>query len=192
MKSEEVKRNTSIEEHQYDGIHELENRPPPWIMWLFYITVFWSAFYMAVFHVLKIGDLQEVEYDKEVVMAESFKKQNTANSTFDEQNIVLLKDNNDLQKGKELYDTKTCVTCHGASAEGNAVGPNLTDEYWLNGGKPENIFKIIKYGNTIKGMMAYKDQLTDTEMQQLTSYILVNLVGSNPPNPKAPQGEKQN
>ena len=26
-------------EHSYDGIQELDNRPPPWIMWLFYITV---------------------------------------------------------------------------------------------------------------------------------------------------------
>jgi cytochrome c oxidase cbb3-type subunit 3 len=180
-----------IEDHDYDGIKELDNNPPPWIMWILYITIFWSAFYLAVFHVLKIGDLQETEYIKEIEKANIQKELISQSNTFDEENILLLESETDLNAGKELFISKTCVTCHGNLGEGNAIGPNLTDEYWLLGSSPSDVFKTIKYGNSIKGMTAFKDQLTDANMQQLTSYILVKLQGTNPPNAKEPQGEKK-
>jgi len=178
-----------LEDHDYDGIKELDNNPPPWIMWLFYITVFWSAFYMVIFHVLKVGDLQEAEYDKEIAIAEAQKQELAKTNTFDEQNVAILETTEDLAAGKDLYASKNCAACHGASGEGNAVGPNLTDEYWLNGGTSVEVFKAIKHGIPAKGMTPFKDQLSDIQIQQLTSYTLVTLKGSNPANAKAAQGE---
>jgi len=193
MEVNEKEKKVLIEDHDYDGIKELDNNPPPWIMWLFYITVFWSAFYLVVFHVLKVGDLQEAEYDKEIAKADLIKKETAKTSTFDEQNVAVLETSEALEAGKSLYASKTCNTCHGAEGEGNAVGPNLTDEYWLNGnGTANDVFKVIKHGNAAKGMTPFKDQLTDVQIQQLTSFVLVTLKGSNPPNAKAAQGNKVN
>ena len=44
-----------------------------------------------------------------------------------------------------------CVPCHGEHAQG-VVGPNLTDDYWLHGGKINDLFKTVKYGVLTKGM----------------------------------------
>jgi len=190
MEIKENERNALIEEHDYDGIKELDNKPPPWIMWLFYITIFWAVMYLVVFHVLKIGKLQDQEYVEEVNKATILQQQLAATKTFDETNVVLLTDDASLSLGKEMFTAKTCVTCHGSQGEGNAIGPNLTDEYWISGNTPNDVFKTIKYGNAIKGMTPFKDQLNDEKIQQLVSYVLVSLKGSNPPNAKAPQGEK--
>ena len=69
------------------------------------------------------------------------------------------------------------------------VGPNLTDEYWLHGGGIKDVFKVIKNGVPDKGMIAWGSQLTPTQISNTANYIL-SLKGTNPPNAKAPQGEK--
>lgn len=182
-------------DHSYDGIQELDNRPPPWIMWLLYITIIWSALYLGYYHLFWQEDVgpQDKEYLEELAEAAKMQEKRKADQPetagFDESKIAVLNDEASLTEGKEIFEAKGCAACHGALGEGNAVGPNLTDQAWINGGEAEDVFKIIKYGNTAKGMMPYKAQLKDEEIQKLTSWILVKLKGSNPPNAKAPEGQ---
>jgi len=82
-----------------------------------------------------------------------------------------------------------CMACHGIQLEGNAIGPNLVDEYWISGCSFEDVFNIIKNGNVSKGMTAFKMQLSDARIQKVASYVL-SLQGTNPPNAKAAQGDK--
>lgn len=51
--------------HSYDGIQELDNKLPPWWLYLFYITIIWSVLYMIHYHVIGTGDSSYVEYMKE-------------------------------------------------------------------------------------------------------------------------------
>ena len=76
---------------------------------------------------------------------------------------------------------------HVAAGQG-AIGPNLTDAYWIHGGDVKDIFKTIKYGVIEKGMTPWQDQLKPNEMQAVSSYIL-SLQGTNPEGAKEPQGE---
>jgi len=172
---------------EYDGIKELNNKLPPWLTWLFYITIFFAGFYLVHYHVYKQGDLQDAEYIKEVASVQLLKADTVG---LDEANIQLLNDDASIAAGANLYKQKICFTCHGQLGEGNAVGPNLTDEYWINGGKPSDVFKVLKYGIIQKGMSAYKDQMTDQQILEVGSFIFKKLQGSNPPNAKAPQGQK--
>ena len=55
--------------HEYDGIKELDNRLPKWWLWLFYITIIFAVVYFTRFHIIKTGDPQAVEYEKEVAAA---------------------------------------------------------------------------------------------------------------------------
>jgi cytochrome c oxidase cbb3-type subunit 3 len=71
---------------------------------------------------------------------------------------------------------------------GGLVGPNLTDEYWINGGDVKNIYQTIKVGVPAKGMIAWQLVFSQKQMQQIASFILT-LQGSNPPGGKAPEGE---
>lgn len=188
MDIQDKEKDLLIKDFDFDGIKEFDNPPPPWIMWMFYISIFFSALYLAHYHWVKQGDLQDERYEK--IMAEVEKEKKQVETDFDESEIKLLKSEQDLAEGKKLYTQSTCNVCHGNLGEGNTIGPNLTDEYWLNGGSPEQVFRIIKYGNSAKGMTPFKDQLTNEKILQLTSYILIELKGTNPPNAKEPQGEK--
>jgi cytochrome c oxidase cbb3-type subunit 3 len=70
------------------------------------------------------------------------------------------------------------------------VGPNLTDDYWLHGGNIKSVFKTIKYGITAKGMPNWDKQLSPKQLSDVSNYIKT-LHGTNPPNGKEPQGEKE-
>ena len=174
-------------EHEFDGIKELNNPPPPWIMYLFYITVVFSVGYWIYYHVAGIGDLQEQEYLSE--MKEEDANVAISKAATSSLEIVLLTDEESLNNGENLFKEKTCIVCHGSQGGGNAIGPNLTDNYWINGNTIENVFEMVKNGKPTKGMTPFKDQMTEKQMLEVSSYILGRLVGSTPDNPKDPQGE---
>lgn len=174
-------------DHEYDGIRELDNDLPPWWRVGFYITIVIAFVYMIHYHVIRTGDLQLAEYNKELEqaeynMAESRKK--SANLV-DETNVRMLKDEQSLAKGKELF-ISNCAACHGKFGEGG-VGPNMTDEYWIHGGSIKDVFKTIKYGVVEKGMKSWEADFSPSQMNQLASYI-ETLVGTNPSNGKEKQG----
>lgn len=190
-----VTRSTPIEkeseimlDHDYDGIRELDNRIPPWFSWLFYVTIIFAVWYMIHYHVLGTGKLQAEEYEAEVQLAELKRAELIRTGAFiNEETVTLLTEASDLQAGKAIYDAN-CVACHGQYGEG-LVGPNLTDGYYVHGGGIKNVFKVVKYGVPAKGMIAWQSQLSPNQMQEVSSYI-ISLLGTNPPNPKAPEGEK--
>lgn len=176
--------------HEYDGIRELDNSLPPWWLWLFYGTIIWAAVYLWYYHVSDKGPSQEQEYIAAMEMGEAEKAKylSTQANAVDEKTVTLLTDAAAIAEGKELFAANTCKTCHGENLEGNAIGPNLTDKYWLHGGSINDVFKTIKYGVPEKGMVSWQAQIKPGSMQKIASYIL-SLQGSNPANPKAPQGD---
>lgn len=178
-------------DHDYDGIQELDNSLPPWWKWMFYITIVWAFFYLVNYHVVPIwneGKHQAALYDDEIEegkrQLEEYKLK--AADFVDETTVTMVTDAAVIAKGKAKFD-EVCAACHGNQGQGE-VGPNLTDEYWLHGGDIQSVFKIIKYGVPEKGMISWQDQLKPSEMQAVASYILT-LQGTNPANPKEPQGE---
>lgn len=176
--------------HEYDGIRELNNRLPPWWLYGFYATILFAGIYLWRFHVSHNGPSSKQEYESAVARAEIkvqeyLKKKGEA---VDENTVTLLTSADDIAAGKAIFtDPSKCPACHNPDGGGNAVGPNLTDEYWLYGGSVKNIFKTIKYG-TSKGMRSWKDDLSAKQIAQVTSYVL-SLKGTKPANPREPQGE---
>ncbi len=175
-------------DHAYDGIRELDNKLPPWWVAMFYITIAFAVVYFGYFHISGYGKgsreiyAQEMEDAKEAVAAYLASQA----EQIDETNVMALTDESALSLGKSIY-TANCVACHGVYGEGG-VGPNFTDQYWLHGGDIKDLFKTIKYGVPEKGMISWKSQLRAGDMQKVASYILT-FQGTNPPNPKEPQGE---
>lgn len=174
--------------HNYDGIQELDNVLPPWWINLFYVTILFGVIYLVRFHI--VGDNNQAqEFDKEMAEAkiavEEYKK--TAKDLIDESSVTLLTEPADLAKGKAIF-TANCAACHRPDA-GGAIGPNLTDEFWLLGGGIKNVFHTITNGGRDgKGMVAWKGTLKPSEIQEVASYVL-SLQGSKPADPKEPQGD---
>ncbi|MCM4162560.1 MULTISPECIES: cbb3-type cytochrome c oxidase N-terminal domain-containing protein [unclassified Arenibacter] len=178
-----------ILDHNYDGIRELDNNLPPWWVYMFYATIIFGVVYLARFHVFN-DYTQDMEYDREVAEAqiaiEAYKK--TAKGLVDANTVELLTDASDIKAGGAIYSAN-CVACHMPDG-GGGIGPNLTDEYWILGGGIKNVFQTISEGGRNgKGMIAWKQTLKPAEIAQVASYILSEIHGKAPANPKAAEGE---
>ncbi|WP_445383226.1 cbb3-type cytochrome c oxidase N-terminal domain-containing protein [Robiginitalea sp. IMCC43444] len=177
-----------ILDHNYDGIRELDNKLPPWWVYLFYVTIIFGVVYLARFHVF--GDYtQDEEFEMEIAEArmaiEEYKK--NAKDLVDVNTVTLLTEAADLQAGENIFVTN-CAVCHKVDG-GGGIGPNLTDDYWILGGGIRNVFNTISEGGRAgKGMVAWKTNLKPAEMAQVASYVLT-MHGTNPVDAKDPEGE---
>jgi cytochrome c oxidase cbb3-type subunit III len=174
--------------HDYDGIKELDNNLPPWWVYLFYACIVFAVVYLVRFEIMG-ADNQEMELKNEMAQAQidiaEYKK--TAPDLMDENTVTLLTDAADLAAGKAIF-TANCVACHRADG-GGQIGPNLTDDQWILGGGIKNVFHtLVNGGRDGKGMISWKGTLKPKQMQEVASYVL-SLKGTNPKDPKAPEGE---
>lgn len=176
--------------HDYDGIQELDNPIPAWFMYLFYGSIVFGVGYLLNYHVFKTAPLQYAEYRNEMAQADIEKKAflSKAANRVDENTVKIVHDPAVIASGQAIFKT-TCAPCHGDHAQGN-VGPNLTDDYWLHGGKINDLFKTIKYGVLAKGMPTWEKQLSPKQISDVANYI-ESLRGSNPAGAKEPQGTKE-
>jgi cytochrome c oxidase cbb3-type subunit 3 len=175
--------------HDYDGIQELDNPIPGWFMYLFYATIIFAGGYLLTYHVFHFGQLQYEEYNTEMAQAAVAKKlylSKAANQV--DENTVKLESDPELLKAGQVIFIQNCKPCHGEHAEGN-VGPNLTDDYWLHGGKINDLFKTIKYGVLAKGMPTWEKQLSPKQIADVANYVK-SLHGTKPAGAKEPQGTK--
>ncbi|RVT76563.1 c-type cytochrome [Flavobacterium sufflavum] len=175
--------------HDYDGIKELDNNLPPWWVYSFYACILFAGIYLVRFEILG-ADNQEMELKKELAQAkvEVAEYMKNAPDLMDEKTVTQLTEAADLAIGKEIFTTN-CAACHRADA-GGQIGPNLTDDHWILGGGIKNVFHTITNGGRDgKGMVSWKTNgMKPRDIQKVASYVL-SLRGSNPKDPKAPDGE---
>lgn len=188
-RSKEIEQESDVMlDHNYDGIRELDNVLPPWWVYLFYATIIFAGIYLVRFHIMS-GDTQAQEFDKEVAAAkiavEEYKK--TAPDQMDKEKVTLLTDAASIAEGKTIF-LANCVACHRPDA-GGQIGPNLTDDMWINGGGIKNVFNtIMEGGRDGKGMVSWKATIKPSDIQKVASYVL-SLQGSNPKDPKPTEPE---
>lgn len=177
-----------LTDHEYDGIHELDNNLPPWWKAMFYATIVFAVVYLFAVHGAGWIPTQAEAYQAEVADAELAIAAYMATRTnlIDETNVEIATDEVSLTEGTNLFKAN-CVACHGIDG-GGGIGPNLTDEFWIHGGSLVDVFKTIKYGVPQNGMISWEDQMTAEQMKNVASYVMT-LKGTTPANPKEPQGE---
>ena len=181
-------------EHDADGIREFDNQLPRWWLYGFYFTILFAVVYLVNYHVLAtplVGQPGMVaEYDAEVKAAAHLTagRPRPASTV----GMVAVTDADSLRKGEVLFTSATslCFSCHRADL-GGLVGPNLTDDQWVNGCSVTDVVTSIRTGNPTRGMLPFGSNtpLNDEQLLQLASYILSKR-GSGPPNPKPPDPER--
>jgi cytochrome c oxidase cbb3-type subunit III len=184
-----VTKDKFVEHHEFDGIRELANEPPYWLSFIFILSVVFSYAYIAKYHIFKSGDLQIAEYQSEMARFSPEEEESdlmALRPKETEESLVVLTDMESLNAGRQVFTTN-CAVCHLQEGQG-LVGPNLTDDYWIHGGSYSDIVTLIRNGVPAKGMISWKTQISNQQILEVASYVMT-LRGSNPPNPKAPQGE---
>lgn len=160
--------------HVWDeDLQEMNNPLPRWWFWMFIITLIFGTAYLILYPGL--GNFQGVlkwsqvgQYDAEVAKAEE--TYGPLFNKFLEQDLVAVSQDAEAQEmGKRLYSTY-CTQCHGSDAGGARGYPNLTDNDWLYGGKPEDIKMTIMSGRM--GMMPPWGELLGNEgVFKVSAYV---------------------
>lgn len=175
-------------DHNYDGIHELDNPLPAWWQFTFYGAIVFAIFYFIYYNLMGGPSLRD-EFNKDyaVVQAkqEELKKKEGA---FDAAHYAEIVKNGGVKKGQEVFNTN-CVPCHKEKGIGD-IGPNLSDEYWLWAkGTPETIFPVVFNGVPQNGMPTWGGNLSNDEIYEAVAYVMT-LHNTHQAGGKAPQGNK--
>jgi cytochrome c oxidase cbb3-type subunit 3 len=188
-----TRKQNELLDHDADGIREFDNDLPRWWLYGFYFTIAFAVVYVVNYHVLASPLFGErtvaAEYEAEMRAADEAAAARPAPAAAV---LAALTDGPSLAKGQAIYESAThpCAACHRPDL-GGLVGPNLTDDLWLHGCGMEELTRTITTGFPTNGMLPYGGgpPLTGEQMQQLASYILSKR-GSNPPNAKVPDAER--
>lgn len=175
-------------DHSYDGIQELDHVLPRWWIWLFYVTVIFSAWYMGYYMSGK-GPSPQEELAIAMKEIEVLKAKNSAPSSEANEQVLnaVFSDPAKVKQGSEVFTAK-CAACHGDKGQG-VVGPNLTDNNWIHGkGSLSDIADTVGKGVPEKGMPPWGAVLTPDELQNVTAFVK-SLKGTNPPGGKGPEGQ---
>lgn len=146
-----------MQNHEYDGIQELDNDLPNWWVMLFIVTIIFSIIYMAYYHVLDIGLSQTEAYEQEV------KENSTSVAT----------------SGKMMYSIN-CMACHGKDGQGisSIKAPQIAgQEQWYLEQQISNFRHDIRgyhsgdvAGSTMRNI-AKSVLKSESDVKQISEYV---------------------
>ncbi|APG84813.1 cbb3-type cytochrome c oxidase subunit FixP [Sinorhizobium americanum CCGM7] len=177
--------------HEWDGIRELNNPMPRWWVYTFYATILWGVGYAIAYPSIPmltdatkgmLGFSSRAEVSTELANAKAAQAgslERIASSSLEE--IIA---DPQLQQfavagGASAFKVN-CAQCHGSGAAGAKGFPNLNDDEWLWGGKPEEIYQTIAHGirhssdaeTRVSEMSSFAEMLTPEEMRATAAYVL--------------------
>ena len=172
--------------HSYDGIQEYDNPMPAWWRRTFWATFAFSLGYFVHFQLTGNGASVEQSYAEDMREFRELQAAQSLGEKVTEEGLMRLMTDATLMRDARTVFAARCVQCHNDRGQGN-IGPNLTDDYWLNGGgQLEEIYEIVSNGRTMKGMPNWSQKLRPLELAQVVAYV-GTLRHTNLPG-KAPQG----
>lgn len=171
-----------VRPHVFDGIQEYDKRLPNWWLYTLYITmVFWVG-YWAYYEWLHVGPTGPQVVD--AAMAQIATERLSAAQLDDASLWKMSRNPAFVEAGKATY-LNNCVACHLVSLRGKgespaAIGPDLTDQTWIHGGKPTEVHDLIMKGVITKGMPTWGPVLGAKKITEVTAFILSHHTEGEP------------
>jgi cytochrome c oxidase cbb3-type subunit 3 len=160
--------------HVWDeDLEELNNPLPMWWLFMFHFTIVFSVIYLVMYPGMGsfegiLGWTQTSQYQEE--MDTAAEKYDSIFNKYANQDLVAVSEDPEANTiGKRLYATY-CTQCHGSDARGARGYPDLTDDDWLWGGKPEDIKKTIMEGRT-GSMPAWQEVIGTENVFNVSEYV---------------------
>ncbi|HEX8916408.1 MAG TPA: cbb3-type cytochrome c oxidase N-terminal domain-containing protein, partial [Humisphaera sp.] len=169
--------------HAYDGIQEYDNPRPGWWKWIFVATILFSAVYYFV-AVVSGGKLGAVwAYEKEQAAEQA--KFNARPLADDAASLIAYTRDDTVKSAGAALFAANCALCHKPDG-GGMVGPNLTDDAYINIKAIDDIPKLIRSGAK-NGAMPSFSRLPPNDIVRLAVHV-ASLRGKNVPGGKPPEG----
>lgn len=164
-----------IIDHGFDGIKELDNALPQWWLSLFYFGIVFCITYMLAYTFTDFAD-SDVEYVEEMaILDERDAKWAEANDITIEGAVNKSNDPAIVEEGKKIF-TQNCTQCHLDAGKGG-IGPNLTDDAWINHENEDlflNIYAIVYDGaphNPQMRAFGQRKELSGLAIEKVASYV---------------------
>lgn len=143
--------------HSWDGIQELNNPLPRWWLWTFYLCILFSIGYVIAYPAIPglhgaskgvLGWSSRAELRKEFATFDTTNADTLAKIKSSSITDILADEHLRtfaVAAGASTFKVR-CAPCHGSGAQGSVGFPNLNDNSWLWGGKPDQILQTITHG----------------------------------------------
>ncbi len=170
--------------HTFDGIEEYDNPLPRWWLGIFWVTIAFALVYVPYVHMAE-GNTIADEYRQDMERAAAQLAAERIVWVDDELKTYCANGDGWRASAVATYQVR-CAACHRADG-GGLVGPAFTDDVALHGGRHGDIARVITDGVPAKGMIAWRKQLSQDQIRDLTCYV--HAFRGQPVNePKARQG----
>lgn len=163
-----------LTDHSYDGIQEYDNPLPGWWKAIFWGSIGFSVLYWAWYQAGP-GMSSIEKYEASVVAADEAKAERRRERLAgmelkpDAATMIALMGNEEMMESQAKVWAQRCGACHLADGRG-LVGPNMTDDHYLNVKSLEDFPRIVENGIIEKGMTPFKGQLSEEEIIQIAAY----------------------
>lgn len=173
----DVKGQSGLTGHEYDGIEEYDNPTPSWWTYFFVITIGFSAIYLFVMFAGGEQLSPATFYARDATEQLRSQYGQLGDVKPDAKSILrLAHDEKWLRVGESIFKSN-CVSCHGVDGSG-MTGPNLTDEAYIHVTKVEDLADVVIKGRKNGAMPAWNQRLQPVEQVLVTAYV-ASLRGKN-------------
>jgi cytochrome c oxidase cbb3-type subunit 3 len=165
-----------LRDHTYDGIQEFDQRLPNWWLNTLYGAIAFSIVYWFVYQMGGFMPTDGGKVDQEMARIAAVKMASSIDVTNDDLFWEMSSNAVMVDAGKQTF-VSLCTPCHLASMRGRgenptAVGPDLTDQAWIHGGTPKEIFATVAKGVPLKGMPAWEPVLGQKKAAEVVAFLL--------------------
>lgn len=172
-----------VRPHVYDGIQEYDKRLPNWWLYTLYIMIAFWVGYWAYYEWFRSGPSSTERIEQELAAIETRKL--ATNTKLDDATLWQMSRNPTFVAAGRATFNANCAACHLQSLRGKsespaAIGPDLTDQVWIHGGNPTQVFATVTNGVATKGMPTWGPTLGSRKIGEVVAYVLSHHTEGEP------------